>query len=64
MTRSFQHIPALDNLRGIAILMVMIAHFNGEQILKECYPSIGPIFNKFALMGLTGVDLFFVFPGF
>jgi peptidoglycan/LPS O-acetylase OafA/YrhL len=56
--------PYMDGLRGLAILMVMIAHFNHEQLLKEYYPSIGPVITKIALMGLTGVDLFFVLSGF
>lgn len=59
-----EHIPTLDGLRGMAILMVLIAHFNGEAILKEFYPLMGPVLTKVALSGLHGVDLFFVLSGF
>jgi len=58
------HIPALDGLRGVAILMVMMLHFYNEAIINNGYPIIGPIITKFALSGLYGVELFFVISGF
>src|SRR6185369_10595810 len=58
------HIPVLDGIRGLAILLVLVAHFNGEAILKEYYPLVGPIATKLALTGLMGVDLFFILSGF
>jgi peptidoglycan/LPS O-acetylase OafA/YrhL len=57
-------ILSLDGLRGLAILMVLVGHFNGEEVLKLHWPVIGPLFTKIALAGLTGVDLFFVLSGF
>jgi len=58
------HIPALDGLRGIAILMILFLHFNQEALLKLHYPLAGPVITKIAQMGLKGVDLFFVLSGF
>lgn len=54
------YMPAIDGLRGIAILLVLIHHFS---------PAIsGPSFTRRALeaahMGWIGVDLFFVLSGF
>lgn len=54
------HMPAIDGLRGIAILLVLIHHFT---------PAVsGSAFTKRMLMishtGWIGVDLFFVLSGF
>jgi peptidoglycan/LPS O-acetylase OafA/YrhL len=45
------HYPALDGLRGVAILLVVIYHNFG-------------FINKFFFFGWLGVDLFFVLSGF
>jgi len=55
-----QHINALDGLRGIAIIMVVIAHLFPLQMLFG-YSKIAAVFLS---MGSTGVDLFFVLSGF
>jgi peptidoglycan/LPS O-acetylase OafA/YrhL len=58
------HIPALDGLRGLAVLGVMLFHF-----LPYSHPSgqANPLV-KYGLLavhvGQTGVDLFFVLSGF
>jgi peptidoglycan/LPS O-acetylase OafA/YrhL len=49
------HLPALDGLRGVAILLVMMHHFIVE--------SRNPI-SQLAHHGWMGVDLFFVLSGF
>lgn len=55
------HIPALDGIRGLAILLVMIQH------LWIPLPETGLCsswLNTLAGLGWTGVDLFFVLSGF
>jgi peptidoglycan/LPS O-acetylase OafA/YrhL len=50
----FKHIPALDGLRGIAVLVVMIYHLI----------ALAPALQAFVLGGFLGVDIFFVLSGF
>lgn len=52
-------IPALDGLRGIAILLVMLYHFTTSYI-----HSFGGVFYQVSNVGWCGVDLFFVLSGF
>jgi peptidoglycan/LPS O-acetylase OafA/YrhL len=52
-----RHIPALDGLRAIAVLMVLVTHFWGD-------PVDHPLLNRLAATGWAGVDLFFVLSGF
>jgi peptidoglycan/LPS O-acetylase OafA/YrhL len=55
------HLPALDGLRGLAILMVLLHH------LSEPFLFISNPWRKlpvFTFGGWTGVDLFFVLSGF
>ncbi len=51
------HIPALDGIRGIAILMVMFYHFTDSTLG-------GGAWIKLFKVGVSGVDLFFVLSGF
>ncbi|MCC7245768.1 MAG: acyltransferase [Saprospiraceae bacterium] len=52
------HIPALDGIRGLAILMVMISHF----LLRDFFAVERQYYM--AQFGWIGVDLFFVLSGF
>lgn len=57
------HIPALDGIRGLAILLVMLYHFS-----RWAAPSAvglpANVFEILAFGGWIGVDLFFVLSGF
>ena len=56
---SRSHLPALDGVRGLAILLVLVAHLGvwsdsaADRITRDA-----------ALLGFSGVDLFFVLSGF
>jgi len=54
------HLPALDGLRGVAILLVLFHHFN---ILHPAGAAERAAINLMDL-GKHGVDLFFVLSGF
>jgi peptidoglycan/LPS O-acetylase OafA/YrhL len=54
-------IPALDGLRGIAILLVLFYHFD---LLPDSNDISYSIWNRLAEAGWLGVDLFFVLSGF
>jgi peptidoglycan/LPS O-acetylase OafA/YrhL len=62
MTRRRQagFIPALDGLRGIAIILVMLHHFTYYRPTAGVDLLIGSVL----FLGWTGVDLFFVLSGF
>lgn len=62
MTRPAQagFIPALDGLRGIAIIMVMLHHFTYYRPTAGIDAQIGSVL----FFGWAGVDLFFVLSGF
>ncbi len=55
-----RHIPELDGVRGIAILMVMVMHFYDPVASQSPF---GP-FTRLIMNGGAGVDLFFVLSGF
>lgn len=61
-----RHVPALDGVRGIAILLVLLTHFNrlpqeaGEGWAGSFDYALFVILN----FGWCGVDLFFVLSGF
>jgi peptidoglycan/LPS O-acetylase OafA/YrhL len=55
------HIPALDGVRGLAVLLVMVCHFVGTG-LPDTF--MGRLVVEVADAGWSGVDLFFVLSGF
>jgi len=67
-TRSVgRHIPALDGLRGIAIALVLVYHFDfvfNLEYGRESNWAIDGVASTFAGAGWAGVDLFFVLSGF
>jgi peptidoglycan/LPS O-acetylase OafA/YrhL len=62
--KSEKHIITLDGIRGLAILLVLVAHFLKEAFLLKHFPILGPFIAKFSLLGLTGVSLFFILSGY
>ena len=58
--RISRHTPALDGVRGIAILLVLFHHFT----LFDPVTSVGAWLGFLALLGWCGVDVFFVLSGF
>jgi peptidoglycan/LPS O-acetylase OafA/YrhL len=54
-------IPALDGVRGIAILWVMLHHFSR---LDPGGAAVDRVYAQLAATGRIGVDLFFVLSGF
>ena len=60
--RASDHLPALDGLRGVAILLVMVFHF----LPYDDAPTslFGRALFLFGACGWCGVDLFFVLSGF
>jgi peptidoglycan/LPS O-acetylase OafA/YrhL len=59
-------VPALDGLRGLAILLVLVFHFDLHcpGIVRAHAPLVDRIAWKLAETGWVGVDLFFVLSGF
>lgn len=63
--RTSGHIPVLDGLRGVAILMVLIGHFYRKSFISEAYPgTVTNIVGRIVGMNGFGVELFFVLSGF
>jgi peptidoglycan/LPS O-acetylase OafA/YrhL len=56
------HIPALDGLRGVAILLVLFRHVSSAS--PQPFNGLGSIYNNFVSSFGWGVVLFFVLSGF
>jgi peptidoglycan/LPS O-acetylase OafA/YrhL len=61
--RKAVHIPALDGLRGIAILLVVVFHFS-QPAYSPTATGLRLLIQRFTGAGWVGVDLFFVLSGF
>jgi peptidoglycan/LPS O-acetylase OafA/YrhL len=55
------HLPALDGVRGLAILMVLLYHFVAQTTATNRWEAA---VNKVFSYGPLGVDLFFILSGF
>jgi peptidoglycan/LPS O-acetylase OafA/YrhL len=60
-TRDSAHIAALDGLRGLAIILVLLFHFTPE---SEGRTAVERAMQWISALGWCGVDLFFVLSGF
>ena len=59
--RRLGRVPALDGLRGVAVLLVVLRH------LPTVWPGIfegWPVVHRLSTGGFIGVDIFFVLSGF
>src|SRR5271169_870729 len=60
--RETKHVPELDGIRGIAILVVLVSHFGSTATGDSA--RLGKFLNEAFGLGWAGVDLFFVLSGF
>ncbi len=58
------HLPVLDGLRGIAVLMVLLGHLYQKSFIEGSYQAATDIIGRVAALGPYGVELFFVLSGF
>lgn len=60
-TAATPHLPGLDGLRGVAVILVMGVHFLGG---AQADTPLQGLLVRIATQGWIGVDLFFVLSGF
>lgn len=58
------HVPALDGVRGIAVLLVMWYHLSIVPRSEQATARLDDWYQALAFTGWAGVDLFFVLSGF
>jgi peptidoglycan/LPS O-acetylase OafA/YrhL len=58
---SHRHVPALDGVRGLAILLVLVSHL---MLFNDTGSRLEDSLAALRGLGWTGVDLFFVLSGF
>jgi peptidoglycan/LPS O-acetylase OafA/YrhL len=63
LINSKKHLPALDGLRGLAILLVFFYHYAGG-LQHTAHATSMHVFGAIFGFGWSGVDLFFVLSGF
>lgn len=63
LINSKKHLPALDGLRGLAILLVFFYHYAGG-LQHTAHSKSMHLFGAIFGFGWSGVDLFFVLSGF
>lgn len=62
---SADHLPALDGVRGLAILLVLVLHLSDfAQALWAASSPLDRLVLRLTSAGWVGVDLFFVLSGF
>lgn len=61
-----RHYPAIDGLRGIAVLLVLWSHaaYFAYEMNSVGMSGAAFLYYKFSQLGISGVDLFFVLSGF
>ena len=62
LPRPGTHLPALDGVRGLAVILVMVFHI--FQVEPVPGPTLPRLLYMTTRLGQTGVDLFFVLSGF
>jgi peptidoglycan/LPS O-acetylase OafA/YrhL len=62
LQHSKSRVPELDGLRGLAIFLVVLFHYVSQE--GEAASTASRFLQRFAILGWSGVDLFFVLSGF
>lgn len=68
VNRAPAHVPALDGIRGLAVLMVLFCHATGRPFGDHANEIFSGAFDRgmlsLARLSWSGVDLFFILSGF